>query len=132
MRAAILVLLLSAWAFAGDDFSATQSPDEGFGFATNNPGPDLWITHDEVHGMSVKIVRGIVDLATGWLEFPRRIVASAKEKGPYPAFRIAQGVLEGAGMAGARTLGGALELGTFWSPYPEKYHPLYEPTYSFE
>lgn len=130
MRVALL-LCLASFALAEDQLSTSMS-DADFEFASRNPGPDLWWTEAEIEGMSSKLTRGLVNIATGWWELPKRIVASTKGRGTYPGLRIVTGVFEGAGMAVARTWAGVFETGTFYSGSPRRYEPILEPKYVFE
>jgi|GEM_PF-2563135 len=131
MRVALIVLFLAPIALAEDEWTSSMS-DAEFEFASKNPGPDLWWTEAEIHGMSLKLTRGLVNIATGWWEFPKRIAESTKGKGKYPGLRLLTGVFEGAGMAAARTWAGVFEAGTFYSGFPRRYEPILEPKYVFE
>jgi len=83
-----------------------------------------------VAGMSGKASRGLVNVATGWLEFPRQIYTTYHDHG------AAQGVLVGPfmgiGMTVARTFAGLLEFATFYLAYPGFFDPYLEPPYVWD
>ncbi len=81
-------------------------------------------------GMGNKAARGVANVATGWLEFPKQIYLTSKEDGAVKGIFI--GPLKGIGMTLARTLAGVGELATFFVPYPGFYDPYMEPSYVWE
>jgi putative exosortase-associated protein (TIGR04073 family) len=83
-----------------------------------------------VGGMSNKFVRGVANVATGWVEFPKQIVITFKEDGV--AKGIFVGPLKGIGMTIVRTVSGAGEMATFFHPFPGFYEPYFEPEYVWE
>ncbi len=83
-----------------------------------------------VSGMSGKASRGIANVATGWLELPMQIYVASKEGDTAKAVFL--GPLMGIGMMVARTVAGAVELATFFVPYPGFYDPLIDPPYVWE
>lgn len=80
-----------------------------------------------VSAMANKLARGITNVATGWLEFPKQIYITYKEDGPVNGILI--GPLRGIGMTLVRTGSGAGEAATFMVPFPGFYDPYFEPDY---
>jgi len=83
-----------------------------------------------VAGMSGKASRGLVNVATGWLEFPRQIYTIYRDKGALQGCLV--GPFMGIGMMMARTFAGALEFTTFYLAYPGFYDPYMEPPYVWD
>ena len=81
-------------------------------------------------GMAGKAGRGITNVATGWLEFPKQIKLTYNEEGPTKGCLI--GPFKGLGMAVARTLAGVGEFATFFSAYPGFYEPYFAPAFVWE
>jgi len=81
-------------------------------------------------GMATKACRGIANVSTGWVEFPKQIYVSWNEEGW--AKGISVGPLKGIGMAIVRTVAGAGELATFFIPYPGFFDPYFEPSYVWQ
>lgn len=80
--------------------------------------------------MANKVVRGIANVATGWLELPKQIYLTVKEDGV--AKGIFVGPLRGMGMTLVRTVSGAGETLTFMIPYPGFFDPYFEPAYVWQ
>lgn len=85
---------------------------------------------EEIHGMSGKLVRGIANTATGWIELPKQIVVTYKEDGAVRGIFV--GPLKGVGMTIVRTLSGVAEIATFYLPVPEDYEPYFKPEFSWQ
>jgi putative exosortase-associated protein (TIGR04073 family) len=83
-----------------------------------------------VNGMANKAVRGMTNLATGWLELPKQIYLTYSEDGV--AKGITVGPLKGIGMTLVRTLSGAGEFLTFFSSAPGFYDPYFDPAYVWQ
>ncbi|TLM60392.1 MAG: exosortase system-associated protein, TIGR04073 family [Deltaproteobacteria bacterium] len=83
-----------------------------------------------VDGMSNKLVRGVANVATGWIEFPKQIVITFMEDGV--AKGIFVGPLKGVGMTLVRTGTGVIETATFFVPAPGFYEPLFSPEYVWQ
>ena len=83
-----------------------------------------------VEGMASKTVRGIANVATGWVELPKQIILTANEDGIANA--VSAGLLKGVGMTVVRTVSGAGELATFFFPFPGFYDPFFEPAYVWQ
>jgi putative exosortase-associated protein (TIGR04073 family) len=83
-----------------------------------------------VNGMSNKAVRGIANITTGWLEFPKQIYTTSREDGA--AKGIFVGPLKGLGMTLIRTAAGVGELATFFVAYPGFYDPYFGPAFVWE
>lgn len=78
----------------------------------------------------MKLVRGVVNLGTGWTEIVKQPYLIGKQQGWLAGtFR---GTIEGLGMVVARTVGGAYEILTFPFPIPPGYQPMVEPSYVWE
>ena len=83
-----------------------------------------------VDAMSNKVVRGVANVFTGWLEFPKQIYLTFKEDGV--AKGIFVGPLKGVGMTLVRTVAGMGETATFFVAYPGFYDPFFEPAYVWQ
>ena len=83
-----------------------------------------------VEGMSGKMVRGVTNVATGWLEFPMQIYLTFKNDGIAKGLTL--GPLKGVGMTVVRTVTGAAETTTFFLAYPGFYDPYFEPEFAWE
>lgn len=83
-----------------------------------------------VDGMANKAVRGVTNVATGWLELPKQIYLTYAEDGV--AKGIFVGPLKGIGMTLVRTLSGAGEFLTFFSSAPGFYDPYFDPAYVWQ
>ena len=83
-----------------------------------------------VSGMSGKAARGLVNVATGWLEFPRQIYTTYQDHGAVQGCLV--GPFKGLGMMVARTFSGVLEFTTFFLAYPGFYDPYLEPRYVWD
>ena len=80
--------------------------------------------------IGTKLTRGVVNLATGWMELPKQIVVIGREKGW--ASGVFRGSIDGLGMGLARTLAGAYEILSFPLPLPSRYEPMLLPDYVWE
>ena len=74
-----------------------------------------------------KLKRGVVNLATGWVELPKNIYDKTVEEGP--ARGITLGLIGGIGMAIVRTGTGLYEVITFPWACPEEYQVILEPEF---
>jgi len=83
-----------------------------------------------VDGMANKIARGVTNIATGWLEFPKQIYTTCKEEGIARGLTV--GPIKGIGMTLVRTVSGAGEALTFFVAYPGFYDPLFDPPYVWQ
>lgn len=72
-----------------------------------------------------KLGRGIANIATGWMEFPKEIFKETEEKGEVSAIFIAP--LKGMVKTIGRTLVGIYDATTFFIPLPRRYEPIIEP-----
>lgn len=79
-------------------------------------------------GMGKKLVRGVVNAATGWLEIPMSLVRNV-EREPFTGLFV--GIFEISAMAVYRTGAGAFEAGTFFVPVPAHYRPITTPGTTF-
>jgi putative exosortase-associated protein (TIGR04073 family) len=80
--------------------------------------------------IGTKLTRGVVNLATGWMEVPKQIVVIGREKGW--AAGVFRGSIDGLGMGLARTLAGAYEILSFPLPLPSRYQPMLLPDYVWQ
>jgi len=78
-----------------------------------------------------KLGRGIVNVATGWVELPKNIYDTSVETNN-PLMGITYGTLKGIGMTVVRTGAGAYDVATFLFPVPQDYQPLLKPEFVFE
>lgn len=89
------------------------------------------VTPQEVaDGMGSKFARGVANIATGWIEFPKQIYLTKEEDGWGRA--VAVGPIKGIVMMLVRTVSGAVEVLTFPVPYPGFYGPLFDPAYVWQ
>ncbi|MFZ3209782.1 MAG: exosortase system-associated protein, TIGR04073 family [Geobacteraceae bacterium] len=85
---------------------------------------------DVVDAMSTKAVRGLANITTGWLEFPKQIYLTCKEDGVGKAVFV--GPLKGLGMTLVRTVSGVGETATFFLAFPGFFDPYFEPPYVWQ
>lgn len=83
---------------------------------------------DPVVGMAGKLVRGVVNAATGWLEVPMAIVEHMERE---PLTGLFVGIFDGSARAVYRTGAGAFEAGTFFAPIPRDFRPITSPQTTF-
>ena len=84
-----------------------------------------------VEKMGKKLGRGLVNVATGWIELPKNIYDTSVETNN-PLMGITYGLIKGVGMTVVRTGAGAYDIATFLFPIPEDYKPVLEPEFVFE
>jgi putative exosortase-associated protein (TIGR04073 family) len=84
-----------------------------------------------IEKMGKKLGRGIVNIATGWIELPKNIYDTSVEKNN-PLMGITWGTLKGIGMTVVRTGAGAYDTATFLFPVPQDYEPILKPEFVFE
>ncbi|MDP3722355.1 MAG: exosortase system-associated protein, TIGR04073 family [Candidatus Omnitrophota bacterium] len=77
----------------------------------------------------VKLLRGMVNLLTGWVEIPKRVHETSRASGAGSGFTF--GVVRGLGYGFVRTAGGVYEMATFLFPAPPDYRPVMRPDYIF-
>lgn len=70
-----------------------------------------------------KFSRGFVNTLTGWVELPKNIVNTTRQKNIGMGLTV--GLLKGVAHTVGRTVVGAVELVTFFIPNPEFVHPRY-------
>ena len=83
-----------------------------------------------VDGMANKAARGLANLTTGWIEFPKQIYQTYNQQGGTKGALV--GPIKGIGMALVRTAAGLGELVTFFVAYPGFYEPYFEPEFVWE
>lgn len=79
--------------------------------------------------MGKKLGRGVINIATGWLELPKNIYNTTTETNP--GMGITYGTLKGLGMTVVRTAAGIFDAATFLFPVPKDYDPLMKPEFVF-
>jgi putative exosortase-associated protein (TIGR04073 family) len=84
---------------------------------------------DVIEKMGKKLGRGIVNIATGWVEIPKNIYDTTIETNPF--LGITFGTIKGAGMTVVRTGAGAYDVATFLFPLPKDYLPILKPEFVF-
>jgi len=77
-----------------------------------------------------KLLRGTVNILTGWIELPKNIYDTSVEETMLSG--LTMGVAKGVGMVIVRTGCGVYELVTFPFPVPEDYEVILEPEFVFE
>lgn len=83
-----------------------------------------------VDGMANKLVRGVANIGTGWLEFPKQIYLTFKDEGVAKGMTV--GPIKGVGMTLVRTLAGVGETATFFVAFPGFYEPYFDPAYVWQ
>lgn len=76
-----------------------------------------------------KLMRGLANIITGWVELPKNIYETSVEDNVFAGITI--GLAKGIGMTIVRTGAGVYETITFPFPIPEDYAPVLEPEYVF-
>ena len=76
-----------------------------------------------------KLMRGAINLSTGWVEIPKRIHETAQTSGAWAG--VTWGLLRGIGHGFIRTAAGGYEILTFPVPAPPDYEPVIQPEYVF-
>jgi len=76
-----------------------------------------------------KLMRGLANIVTGWVELPKNIYDTSVEDNIFSGLTI--GLAKGVGMTIVRTGAGIYETVTFPFPIPEEYAPVLEPEYVF-
>ena len=83
-----------------------------------------------VDAMANKLVRGVANIGTGWLEFPKQIYQTFKDEGVAKGMTV--GPIKGVGMTLVRTFAGVGETATFFVAYPGFYDPYFDPAYVWQ
>jgi putative exosortase-associated protein (TIGR04073 family) len=85
--------------------------------------------HDaEVPPPLAKLGRGFGNLFTGWMELPYNVGEHYNKRNPGGSLGV--GLIHGTTMALGRMLSGAVEVVTFWMPFPPGYRSIMpEPDY---
>ena len=98
------------------------------------PATSYSSTGDDVQeyavGSGVKLGRGVVNAATGWVEFFRGIYDKTIEYDPVTG--LIYGSLYGTGMAVVRTTSGAYEAATFLFPTPREFESTIKPEFVWQ
>lgn len=75
----------------------------------------------------IKLKRGAINLATGWVEVPKNVYDKTVEESWIKG--VTSGLIGGIGMSIVRTGTGLYEIITFPFPCPEKYQVILEPEF---
>ena len=102
----------------------------GVASANDYQSVDSSSPQEVVDAMANKAGRGLANMTTGWLEFPKQIYETSKEDGV--ASGIVIGTIKGLGMTLVRTVAGVGEFATFFLAYPGFYDPYFEPDYVWQ
>lgn len=120
MRKYVVVMALLVLALAGT-FDMAKADDRNV---------DSAAPQDVVDGMANKLVRGVANIGTGWMEFPKQIYLTCRDDGFAKGLTV--GPLKGIGMTVVRTVAGAGETATFFLAYPGFYDPYFDPAYVWQ
>ncbi len=78
-----------------------------------------------------KLIRGIINTATGWIEIPKQIIETSREESFFKGLTV--GLAKGIGKGVTRTAVGLCETTTFIAPFPgEGYSPIMTPESVFQ
>ncbi len=77
-----------------------------------------------------KLTRGLINIVTGWVEFPKQIYEVSRDKDVVVG--ITYGSIKGVADTVIRTGAGVYETATFYAPLPSDYEPLKESEYVWE
>ena len=80
-------------------------------------------------GAGSKLLRGLTNVVTGWVEIPKRVNETTNQSGALSGFTW--GLARGVGYGFIRTAGGVYEVVTFPFPAPPDYRPVMQPPYVF-
>ena len=83
----------------------------------------------EWHKALSKLLRGVTNVVTGWVEVPKRIHETTERSGAGAGFTY--GFVRGLGYGFVRTAAGAYETVTFPFPAPPDFRPVMQPAYVF-
>ena len=111
---------LAAQETAVSSARAAPSPSGGFRFP--------WTALQVKKALS-KLLRGVTNVLTGWVEIPKRVHETTEASGAGAGFTY--GVLRGVGYGFVRTAAGAYEVITFPVPAPPDFRPVMHPAYVF-
>lgn len=78
----------------------------------------------------VKLGRGLVNAATGWLEIPQKIYTTSRDENVFVGATV--GTAKGIGWSIIRTVAGIYEVVTFPFPIPKSYESVIDPPYIFD
>jgi len=99
------------------------------------PTPARAVTHADtadIHaaGAGKKLIRGVVNIITGWVEIPKRARQTMEDQGAMSG--LTWGLLRGLGYGFVRTAAGLYETFTFPFPAPPGYESVIQPEYIFD
>ena len=78
-----------------------------------------------------KLLRGIINTATGWVEIPKQVIKTSQEESFFKGLTV--GLAKGIGRGVTRTAVGLCETTTFIAPFPkEGYKPIMTPESVFQ
>jgi putative exosortase-associated protein (TIGR04073 family) len=81
-------------------------------------------------GAVSKLGRGIINVFTGWVEIPKRVIETSQASGTAAGWTW--GLLRGFGHGFVRTAAGFYELFTFPFPAPPDYESVIQPEFVFQ
>ena len=111
-----------------------QSSSPALGGPTALPGTEAGTTGFrwpaiDWHGSLSKLLRGLTNVVTGWVEIPKRVHETTETSGAGAGFTY--GIVRGLGYGFVRTAAGAYEVITFPVPAPPNFRPVMQPAYVF-
>ena len=80
-------------------------------------------------GAVSKLGRGVINVFTGWVEIPKRVIETSQASGTAAGWTW--GLLRGVGHGFVRTAAGFYEVFTFPFPAPPDYQPVIQPEFVF-
>ena len=80
-------------------------------------------------GAVSKLGRGVINMFTGWVEIPKRVIETSQASGAAAGWTW--GLLRGFGHGFVRTAAGFYEVFTFPFPAPPDYQPVIQPEFVF-
>ncbi len=83
-----------------------------------------------LYQVAMKLVRGIANFTSGWVEIPKQIYLVGQNEGWLTG--ALRGPMDGLGMFVARTIAGAYEMVSFPFPIPPHYQPLLQPDFVWQ
>lgn len=99
-------------------------------FADRYKSTDNSTPQEVADGMGTKLLRGVANIGTGWVELPKQIYYETKDEGWGKGLTL--GPVKGIIMTIVRTGTGVLEVLTFPVPYPDFYGPYFDPPYVWQ
>lgn len=126
-----LILILSALALIFGGLSIGYCYDYGADSEVDYPAPIMEIDRDEIPyaGSPInKLERGIINMATFWMELPAEVAKVSREQDPAAGATV--GVVNGTITSAIRGLAGIYDTATF--PIPSYTKPAIKPEYAWQ